>query len=113
MSKFRTRALLICVVLGVILVSSPDANATPLTYLQSLNNRGIIIYDTVAALNTGFSICEALNYANGDEVATELFLRTSWADVPDMYTAYVVVVTAVEELCPWHDHRYAAQSFLS
>lgn len=72
---------------------APPANATPMGYLQALNDRGITVTDTTQALTMGYAVCAALNSNTGDVVA----------ESPEM--AVAVVVTAVEQLCPWHDHR--------
>lgn len=91
--------------IGAMLLACPDADASPLSYLQGLNNTGLEVYDAGAALATGYAVCVALETANGADVARELFLSTSWADMPNIETAAAVVVVSVEQLCPWHDHR--------
>lgn len=88
--------------IGAALFASPDADATPMSYLQSLNDRGLYVTDTSAALRTGLAICAALNVANGYEVAESVYLNT---DVATREQAAIMVVTAVEELCSQHDHR--------
>lgn len=87
-----------------IAVATP-ADATPMSYLQSLNNHGLSVYDTAAAVRTGYTICSLLDNNTGDVVAWQVFANTSWADVPDVDTAATMVLVAVEELCPYHDHR--------
>lgn len=81
------------------------ADADSVTFLQSLNNNGIHIYDAQAAVANGWAICDQLNTANGVDVIDWVFVNTSWSDVPNRETAAVWVLSAVEELCPWHDHR--------
>lgn len=90
---------------GVGWAAKADANDDQLIYLQLLNLRGITVHNTAAALQTGYVICDALNYATGDVVAYELWRATSWAEIPTISMAGDVVVSAVEGLCPWHDHR--------
>jgi hypothetical protein len=81
------------------------AKASPETdYLQLLNQAGLVVYDTSMALNTGYAICDAFNTTRGDVVARNLFLHTTWTDVPDMATANAWVVIAGSTLCPWQFH---------
>ena len=81
------------------------AQASPETdYLQDLTNAGFIIYDTRAALNTGYTICDALNYNTGDVVAYNLYTHTSWADIQTMQGAATWVIIAGTNLCPWQYH---------
>lgn len=86
-------------------LAAPDARATPLTFVQALNDAGIVVYDATSAISSGYRICDALNHGNGEQVAQQVFTHTTWADVPDLNTARVWVVTSVEQLCPWQDHR--------
>jgi hypothetical protein len=90
---------------GLALLPAPEAEASETSYLQSLNNYGLSVYDTTAALSTGYTICSMLDYATGDKVALYVFANTSWSDVPDIETAATLVLVSVEELCPRHDHR--------
>ncbi len=80
------------------------ASASEYTFLQALNNDGIVIYDTGQALTSGYAICSLLDEYTGD-VVVEAFYRATNNDVPDRWTAGVWVENAVEQLCPWHDHR--------
>lgn len=107
MSKLRVRILLAAMAFGAAVVSGPVAvaNATPMSYLQALNEIGLQVYDTQAAVTYGYAICSELNTAPGDVVATRIFATTSWAAVPNIYVAGAMMVAAVENLCPWHDHR--------
>ncbi|MGQ9348906.1 DUF732 domain-containing protein [Mycolicibacterium gilvum] len=100
--KVTLATLAAATAVGASLLASPDAEATPLSYLQALNVAGLVVDDTAAALRTGYAVCAALNSATGDVVAANLYLST---DVETPYMAGVIVVTAVEQLCPWHDHR--------
>lgn len=87
------------------LVLAPEAQANEMSYLQSLNNHGLAVYDTSAAIATGYAICNMLDYANGDVVAAYVFTHTSWSDIPTPAHAGTLVLVSVEELCPRHDHR--------
>lgn len=102
----RTRLLLAGTATGAVLAAtmlgSPAADASPLSYLQALNAHGVAVSDTVQALTTGYAVCEALNTATGDVVATNLWL---YSDIPTIEMAVMWVVVSVEELCPHHDHR--------
>lgn len=107
MSKLRVRILLAAIAFGAAVVAGPTAaaNASPLSYLQALNNIGLQVYDTQAAVTYGYAICSELDTATGDVVAARVFASTSWAEVSSIYVAGAMVVAAVENLCPWHDHR--------
>lgn len=83
---------------------APQAHATPLSFIQALNDNGIVVYDTASALTTGYSICDALNEYNGAEIAEELYTGTSYTEVPTREVAAAWVVVSVHELCPQHDH---------
>jgi hypothetical protein len=96
----------VCAAIAVLVVLPPDAQASPeLAYLNRLTDRGMIVYDAVDAATYGWVICSALNYNTGDVVTRNVFATTTWADVPNLGTAWILVESAVETLCPWHDHR--------
>lgn len=105
----RTRLLLAGTATGAVLAAtmfgSPPANADELTYLQLLNMRGFTVNDTAAIIATGWSVCEQLNYTTGDVVTGRLFATTSWEMTPSPERAFQIVLSSVEGLCPWHDHR--------
>lgn len=104
-----TRALLASMATGAAIAAtvaaSPPANADELTYLQLLNMRGHVVNDTAAVIAMGWSICDQLDYETGDVVAARLFATTSWTQTRNHGDAAEIVVSAVEGLCPWHDHR--------
>lgn len=79
-----------------------SADDDQLVYLQLLNLRGMIVYDTASALAAGYRACDALNYMTGDYVIP--WMARNHVDM-DYTGAAIVVFTAVETLCPWHDHR--------
>lgn len=86
-------------------ITTGVAKADPaLDYLTALTNSGMTVYNTTAALNTGYAICSALDTTRGDIVAQNLFRVTTWADVPDITTAQVIVIVAASTLCPWQVH---------
>ena len=87
---------------GAVGLSVP-AKASPLSFVQSLNNHGIAVYDTATALRTGYAICGTLDTHNGADVAEAVYRL--FADVPTRQIAYAWVESSVEELCPWQDHR--------
>ena len=105
----RTRLLLAGTATGAVLAAtvlgSPPANADELGYLQLLNMRGHVVNDTASAIAMGWSICDQLNYETGDVVAARLFATTSWTQTRNYVDAAEIMVSAVEGLCPWHDHR--------
>jgi hypothetical protein len=106
----KLRRLLALMLFGGILAGTgvgwaTDAHASPETdYLTALNSVGIVIYDTQAALNTGYAICGAFNTTRGDVVAENLYRNTSFADIPTRDAAAAWVVVAGTTLCPWHYH---------
>lgn len=105
----RTKRMLVLAGLEALITAAITgtavAKASPDTdYLQLLNDAGLVVYDTTAALNTGHAICTALNTTRGDVVAQNLFLNTTWADIPNQATADTVVVLAGTALCPWQFH---------
>jgi Protein of unknown function (DUF732) len=89
------------------LAGTGTANASDpeLSYLQMLNYGGFYITDTASALATGYNICEQLDYNTGDIVSEYVFMHSSWAEISTREGASMVVLTSVEQLCPWHDHR--------
>lgn len=106
----KLRRLLAATAAGAVLAGTGiayagAARADSVTFLQSLNNNGITIYDASTAVANGWAICDQLNTANGLEVIDWVYVNTSWSDVPTRQTAAVWVFSAVNELCPWHDHR--------
>ena len=86
-----------------------QADATPTSFLNTLTSNGIVIYDTAAALNTGYAICEVFNTHNGEDVAWAL-MELSPQDVPTYEVAAVWVVAAGANLCPWHYNPQGADS---
>lgn len=98
-------AVAIAVTTAAGLLAAPTAQASPLSFLQSLNNRGITVYNTAAMLQTGLAVCAALNVGDGNDVSRQVYLN--YADVTSMLQAQIIVLSAVEELCPQHDHRGA------
>jgi Protein of unknown function (DUF732) len=104
----RVRRLLCAMTFGAVLagatIGTGIAKADDLTFIQALNNHGIIVYDASIAVGWGHAICLALNQATGDVVAAN-FYRITNGDVPDINTAAVWVVVSVEQLCPYQDHR--------
>ena len=113
MNKISTRriaALAASATLGAALatslVSAPEAGASTGTYLQALNDRGLVITDTATMIKTGFLVCTALNDTNGADVIAALVNKVGYSN----NEAGIILVSAVEELCPWHDHRGEANS---
>jgi hypothetical protein len=87
------------------LLGAGVAKADTSSFLQSLGDHGLTVYDSAAAISTGYRICSMLQSANGEQVAQYVFTHTSWSDVPTMDTARAEVLISVEELCPAMDHR--------
>ena len=88
--------------LALLLAPTAHADNSELEFLQLLNMRGMPVYDTALALRTGYSVCERLNYVTGDVVVPELIMNS--IDPITKYDAEVIVISAVQALCPWHDH---------
>ena len=109
MTRRVVRALLACAALGALLAApAAEVRAAPpdaeLAYLASLNAFGLTVYDTGAALRTGYAVCAELGHETGLDVARQLFASTSWAELPTMDSAGAVVVAAAMNLCTWHYH---------
>jgi hypothetical protein len=73
-------------------------------YLQALNNSGLSVYNAAEAIATGAEICNMLQSADGNAVAFYVYTHTTWADVPNLTVAEVMVLDAVGALCPWENH---------
>ena len=102
MKKIITAVLLSVAALFV----APNANADASSYLQALNERGMSITNVQAMLVQGYAVCKALDSVNGSVVGHNL------QGDPWYYTeneAGAILLSAVEELCPWQDHRQANQ----
>ncbi|MCV7237142.1 DUF732 domain-containing protein [Mycolicibacterium celeriflavum] len=78
---------------------APAVKADAMSYLQSLNNHGMSVYDTSDALRNGYWVCNELNYNTGDVVAERLYYRYASMTVAEAAT---ILMVAVWELCPWH-----------
>ena len=96
--------LIAAIVLAVF--STPPARAqTPeLEYLSDLNAAGFVVYDTETALNTARWVCGQLDTRNGADVVRQLYIESSWTDLPTPQDAFTVMIAAVVNLCPWHYH---------
>lgn len=60
-------------------------------------------------LHNGYAVCDALNYANGEVVAHQVWLSPK-TDFSSEQVAKMFVVDAVTELCPWQDHSGNAKT---
>ena len=89
--------------LGSLVGASPASaySGSEVSYLNALNYNGFVTYNANWAINTGWQICNSLNYENGNAAAVDLFANTSWADVPNLHVAQIWVNTAADTLCPW------------
>jgi hypothetical protein len=88
--------------LGAAWVSgTPTASATTGSFLQALNDRGLSITDTGGMVKQGFMVCVSLNSMKGDDLVEVLMDKVGYSS----NEATIILVSAVEELCPWHDHR--------
>ncbi|AIK69426.1 hypothetical protein PBI_LUCKY2013_216 [Mycobacterium phage Lucky2013] len=104
MSKLGIASLGIAsVIIGGAIGLSPQAQAidTELAYLATLEVRGVTVLDSSAAIQTGYAVCGALDSVNGTVVVGNLRRLNATLTERD---ATAVLVTAVEYLCPWHDH---------
>ncbi|MBV9921912.1 MAG: DUF732 domain-containing protein [Pseudonocardia sp.] len=92
------------------LIAAPHAAADPqtdvLAYMALLNAHGIVVSDLPAAVGVGYAVCNAVATGglNGEQVATALYARFP-AQIPSMTAARVIVISAVDALCPQFDHR--------
>lgn len=93
----------IMIVLGIIYVLFAavelDAHADPMGFIQTLNDRGVYVYDARLAVTNGYLICDALRTVSPAQVALNVYNNTSYSDVPNLDTAIVWVVTARQQLC--------------
>ena len=90
---------------ALALAAPAHADATSeVAYLQQVTSIGFVVYDVPAALRTGYAICDDLNYVNGEQAARDLYISTSWIDVPSMPVARAWVIAAANTLCPWTYH---------
>lgn len=104
------RKLLVAGIAGACVVAAGctagECRADSWTFLQRMNQQGYLVYDTAAAVTSGWQICSMIDGGmDGAEVARSVYVNSSWADIPNMWVAEEWVVTAVEELCPEFDHR--------
>ena len=84
---------------------TPKAQADSDTYLYRMNTEYGYVYDADATLVTGAQICARLNYENGADTAAWLYVYSPYINIPTPAAAALWLTIAVEELCPWHDHR--------
>jgi len=77
-----------------------DAKADPLSFVQSLNDHGVYVYDVTLAVGNGYAMCDALRTTSPAQVAVNVYNQTTYSDVPNLRTAVVWVVSAAQELCP-------------
>jgi hypothetical protein len=105
MRKATITTTIAAAAIGVALATAPLSHASPSVeaeFLYDLNQFGISIYDTGAALGTGYAICAARNTTPELTVVDNLYRNTSFADVPNYETAMVWVAAAEVNLCPQH-----------
>ena len=87
---------------GIALGGAGTANATEGSYLQAVNDAGVLIYDTSAAINTGYGICANLRAGYSYSQEASALMREDNAGYPyTYYTALVQVQAAHNELCPF------------
>lgn len=105
MGLLLTRTLAGFGVVALVAATPAQASSGEVGYLGDLNGYGFRIHNVSDALDMGYWVCDALNNATGDVVAEELFNRTSWSTTRTYMDAGQIVMAAVNNLCPWHDHR--------
>ncbi len=91
--------------LAASLTLSPVAHADDETdFLRGLNYGGIAVYNTTAAVNSGYEICRQIALHDGDKLAVvSLFYNTAaYDEVPTRQVAMTWVAAAVVNLCPWY-----------
>lgn len=99
----RTLAgLAVSVALGGVF--APTAHADNQSFLTDLYAHGWYAHRGDAGLlSNGYQVCSMLNTTTGDHVAEYVYRNTDQSvTVAD---ALEFVVLAVQDLCPWHDHR--------
>jgi hypothetical protein len=109
----KTTTILAAALTAAALATAAPAQADPsadaLAYLQRLNDMGFATYDTAWAVASGYVICDQLNYASGEQVAQDVFSRSSSTDTPTIDWARAWVIAAVDTLCPWQYHPRTTQ----
>lgn len=90
--------------IAALVVLAPTANANPQDFLNDLYDHGWYSDTGSAALVAdGYRVCQMLNSTTGDVVARYVYENTGVTVTRS--DAMEFVVFAVEDLCPWHDHR--------
>jgi len=105
-SKQAIRKTLTALVIGatvpiVAVATAGASNASEVGYLQTLNDRGIAVYDAGNAIARGYEICRHIEHDGGAVAAADLFYQTTWSETPDLWTARAMVNAAANTLCPW------------
>lgn len=107
MNATITRCLLASVAIGGLcgaLLSAPSAHADPQEFIDDLYDYGWYSRGGDAGLvANGYRVCSMLNSTTGDVVARYVYENTGTS--VSRQDAMEFVVLAVEDLCPWHDHR--------
>ena len=70
-------------------------------FLNAMESGGSYIYDADMLVQSGYDICNQFNYRDGNQIAVDVFSRSSWADIPNLHEAQRWVNTAANTLCPW------------
>lgn len=104
------RRSLACVALGAgiaaAVLHAPPAHADSSSFLDSIHELGWYnrVSGDVGLLNQGYAVCAAMDDgANGVQVARAIYANTDLSVSIDDAGEFVIV--AVENLCPYHDHR--------
>lgn len=101
------RLLIAAMVPAAALLLAPQASADNSTYLQALTRRGMVITKADNMIIQGNLVCYQLNSSTGDVVVANYLEAVVGYDA---FESAAILWSAVEELCPWHDHRGQATS---
>ena len=93
-------------VAAVSLAIAPVAQAAAQDFLADLYANGWYSHSGDAnLLSNGYQVCRMLNNMNGTQAARFIYENTD--STVSRQDAIQFVILAVQDLCPWHDHRQA------
>jgi len=99
-------ALAISVALGAVF--APTASADTQGFLDDLHAAGwTAAHGDNGLLSNGYQVCQMLNSTTGDRVAAYVYRNTDYSVTRADALEFVMI--AVNNLCPWHDHRSQGQ----
>lgn len=99
--------LAVSVALGAVF--APVAHADDQGFLNDANALGWhASRGNAGLLANGYQVCDMLNSTTGDKVAAYVYRNTDYSVTRADALEFVII--AVNNLCPWHDHRGQGQA---